>query len=75
MGVVPPAGDFLQRLRSITQRNGALLIFDEVITGFRLAYRGAQQLFGIQPDLSVLGRIIGGDYRLRPTEVAETSWI
>lgn len=60
MGVVPPAADFLQRLRNITQHNGALLIFDEVITGFRLTYGGAQQLFGIEPDLSVLGKIIGG---------------
>lgn len=60
MGVVPPVADFLQSLRRITQREGALLIFDEVITGFRLTDGGAQQMFGIQPDLTVLGKIIGG---------------
>lgn len=60
MGVVPPAPGFLESLRRITERDGALLIFDEVITGFRLAYGGAQTLFGIRPDLTVLGKIIGG---------------
>ena len=51
---------FLEGLRKITQRDGALLIFDEVITGFRIAYGGAQTSFRIQPDLSVFGKIIGG---------------
>ena len=60
MGVVPPAPGFLESLRRITERDGALLIFDEVITGFRLAYGGAQTAFGIRPDLTVLGKIIGG---------------
>ncbi len=60
MGVVPPAAGFLDALRSITARNGALLIFDEVITGFRVAYGGAQTLFGVTPDLTCLGKIIGG---------------
>ena len=60
MGVVPPAPDFLAALRRITERDGALLIFDEVITGFRLAYGGAQTAFGIHPDITVLGKIIGG---------------
>jgi len=60
MGVVPPEPDFLQSLRRITQREGALLIFDEVITGFRLSYGGTQNAYGIQPDLTVLGKIIGG---------------
>jgi glutamate-1-semialdehyde 2,1-aminomutase len=60
MGVVPPAPDFLATLRRITERDGALLIFDEVITGFRLAYGGAQTAFGIHPDITVLGKIIGG---------------
>jgi glutamate-1-semialdehyde 2,1-aminomutase len=60
MGVVPPAEGFLAGLREITKREGALLIFDEVITGFRLAWGGAQQLYGITPDLTVLGKIIGG---------------
>src|SRR6202163_568732 len=60
MGVVPPAPGFLQRLRDLTTRHGALLIFDEVITGFRLCYGGAQTMFGIVPDLTTLGKIIGG---------------
>ncbi len=60
MGVVPPVPGFLQGLRDLTRRAGALLIFDEVITGFRLAYGGAQTLFGIAPDLTALGKIIGG---------------
>lgn len=60
MGVVPPAEGFLQGLREITRRHGALLIFDEVITGFRLAPGGAQELFGVQPDLTCLGKILGG---------------
>src|SRR5207249_8943226 len=60
MGVVPPAPGFLAGLREITRRNGALLIFDEVITGFRLHFGGAQTLFGIEPDLTALGKIIGG---------------
>lgn len=60
MGCVPPAPGFLQGLRSITERYGALLIFDEVMTGFRLALGGAQQLYGIQPDLTTVGKVIGG---------------
>ncbi|MHC1712347.1 MAG: glutamate-1-semialdehyde 2,1-aminomutase [Solidesulfovibrio sp.] len=60
MGLVPPAPGFLEGLRELTARYGALLIFDEVITGFRLAYGGAQSVFGINPDLTCLGKIIGG---------------
>ncbi|MCC6857493.1 MAG: glutamate-1-semialdehyde 2,1-aminomutase [Bryobacterales bacterium] len=60
MGCVPPAPGFLTLLRETTERHGALLIFDEVMTGFRLAYGGAQQLFGIRPDLTTLGKVIGG---------------
>jgi glutamate-1-semialdehyde 2,1-aminomutase len=60
MGVVPPKPEFLKALREITARHGALLIFDEVITGFRLCYGGAQTIFGITPDLTTLGKIIGG---------------
>jgi glutamate-1-semialdehyde 2,1-aminomutase len=60
MGVVPPAPGFLESLRTVTERNGALLIFDEVITGFRVAYGGAQDRFHIHPDLTILGKIIGG---------------
>jgi glutamate-1-semialdehyde 2,1-aminomutase len=60
MGVVAPAEGFLEGLREITKREGALLIFDEVITGFRIAYGGAQQVYNVTPDLTVLGKIIGG---------------
>ena len=60
MGVVPPAPGFLEGLRDETARRGIVLIFDEVITGFRLGYGGAQNLFGIRPDLTCLGKIIGG---------------
>ena len=60
MGVVEPAPGFLQGLREIAKREGALLIFDEVITGFRVAYGGAQGVYGIDPDLTVMGKVIGG---------------
>jgi glutamate-1-semialdehyde 2,1-aminomutase len=60
MGVVPPAAGFLEGLRQITQEHGALLIFDEVVTGFRVARGGAQELYGVEPDLTCLGKIIGG---------------
>mgnify|MGYP001813220574 FL=1 len=60
MGLVAPEKDFLQTLRELTDRFGAVLIFDEVMTGFRVAYGGAQALFGVQPDLTCFGKIIGG---------------
>ena len=60
MGVVPPRDGFLQGLRDLTARHGALLIFDEVITGFRVEYGGAQQRYGIAADITCLGKIIGG---------------
>ncbi len=60
MGVVPPADGFLEHLREATRAAGALLVFDEVITGFRLARGGAQDLYGVEPDLTVLGKVIGG---------------
>ncbi|MGA7239954.1 MAG: glutamate-1-semialdehyde 2,1-aminomutase [Bryobacteraceae bacterium] len=60
MGCVPPAPGFLEALHKITQRAGALLIFDEVMTGFRVAFGGAQQLYGVVPDLTTLGKVIGG---------------
>ncbi len=60
MGVVPPADGFLQGLRDISTKNGALLIFDEVITGFRLGKGGAQERFNVMPDITTLGKIIGG---------------
>jgi glutamate-1-semialdehyde 2,1-aminomutase len=60
MGCVPPLPGYLETLRNLTSKHGSLLIFDEVMTGFRLALGGAQQRFGIQPDLTTLGKIIGG---------------
>ena len=60
MGVIPPRPRFLQGLREVTSRYGSLLIFDEVITGFRLAYGGAQEVFNVIPDITCLGKIIGG---------------
>jgi glutamate-1-semialdehyde 2,1-aminomutase len=60
MGCVPPQPGFLEALREITARHGALLILDEVMTGFRVAYGGAQARFGIRPDLTTLGKVIGG---------------
>ncbi len=60
MGVVPPAPGFLDSLRRLTKSHGALLIFDEVISGFRASYGGAQALYGLTPDLTCLGKIIGG---------------
>ena len=59
-GVIPPAPGFLEGLRELTAEHGVILIFDEVITGFRLAYGGAQEYYGIRPDLTCLGKIIGG---------------
>ena len=60
MGVVPPAEGFLEFLRAACDAAGALLVFDEVITGFRVARGGAQELYGVEPDLTVLGKVIGG---------------
>ncbi len=60
MGCVLPSTDFLQCLRKLTSNDGAILIFDEVMTGFRLAYGGAQERFGITPDMTTLGKIVGG---------------
>ena len=60
MGLVPPKAGFLETLRSETEKHGTLLIFDEVMTGFRVAYGGAQSLYNIRPDLSCFGKIVGG---------------
>jgi glutamate-1-semialdehyde 2,1-aminomutase len=60
MGVVPPAPDFLPALRRLCDASGSLLVFDEVITGFRVARGGAQELYGVVPDLTILGKIVGG---------------
>lgn len=60
MGTIPPQADFLSGLRELTTQEGILLIFDEVMSGFRVAYGGAQELYGITPDMTTLGKIIGG---------------
>ena len=62
MGVVPPQSGFLEGLREITKAHNSLLVFDEIITGFRVAYGGAQSLFDVLPDLTCLGKIIGGGF-------------
>ena len=62
MGCVPPLAGFLEELRSQCSRCGALLIFDEVMTGFRVAWGGAQRLYGVQPDLTCLGKVVGGGF-------------
>src|SRR6185503_12703296 len=62
--IIPPAPGFLDKLRKITAENGVPLIFDEVVTGFRLAYGGAQEYYGVVPDLCTLGKVIGGGFPL-----------
>lgn len=64
LGVAPPQEGFLQGMRELARRHGSLLIFDEMVTGFRLAYGGAQEAFGVTPDLACFGKIIGGGYPL-----------
>src|ERR1700758_4479461 len=60
MGCVPPARGYLEAVRAVTSNDGALLLFDEVMTGFRVSFGGAQELYAIQPDLTTMGKIIGG---------------
>jgi glutamate-1-semialdehyde 2,1-aminomutase len=60
MGVIPPAEGYLERLRALCDQSGTLLVFDEVMTGFRVHYGGAQTLYGVRPDLTILGKVIGG---------------
>jgi len=62
MGVVPPAPEFLEGLRDLTAEHGSLLIFDEVITGFRVALGGAQSVYGVTPDITCLGKVVGGGF-------------
>jgi glutamate-1-semialdehyde 2,1-aminomutase len=75
MGVVPPEPGFLESLRRLCDESGALLVFDEVITGFRVARGGAQELYGVRPDLTILGKIVGGGLPLAafggPSELME----
>ena len=72
MGVVPPAQGFLEGLRTLADRYSSLLIFDEVISGFRVGKGGAQTHYGVRPDLTCLGKIIGGGCRLVPMGVVLT---
>jgi glutamate-1-semialdehyde 2,1-aminomutase len=74
MGTVAPRAGYLEALREITRRAAAVLIFDEVMTGFRLALGGAQQLYGVRPDMTCLGKIMGGGLPARPTAGGPTSW-
>ena len=62
MGVVPPEPGFLEGLRQLCTSSGALLVFDEVITGFRIAFGGAQSVYGVTPDLTILGKVMGGGF-------------
>jgi len=77
MGCVPPLPGFLQALRTLCDRYGVLLVFDEVMSGFRVAWGGAQTRYGVQPDLTCLGKVVGGDYLLpslqtsSPTEAGD----
>src|SRR5207302_2725219 len=64
MGVVPPEPGFLDALRTLCDASGALLVFDEVITGFRVGRGGAQERFGVTPDLTILGKVVGGGFPL-----------
>ena len=74
MGCVPPAPGFLEGLRGICDANGSLLILDEVMTGFRVAYGGTQALYGIKPDLTILGKITGGGMPIGAYGAAASSW-
>lgn len=74
MGLVLPQPGFLQGLRDLTRAHGAVLIFDEVITGFRVAFGGAQAAFGIDPDLTCLGKIIGGGLPVGAYGGKKKSW-
>jgi glutamate-1-semialdehyde 2,1-aminomutase len=74
MGVVLPERGFLEGLRKICDEEGIILIFDEVITGFRAAYGGVQELYGIKADLTCLGKIIGGVFRWAPMVERKRSW-
>src|SRR3989475_6566820 len=63
-GVVAPKGNYLKRLRQLTRKRGIVLIFDEVLTGFRLAYGGAQEYYDVRPDMTTFGKIAGGGFQL-----------
>ena len=75
MGVVPPEPGFLEVLRALCDASGALLVFDEVITGFRIARGGAQERYGVLPDLTILGKIAAAVCRSRRSAAAPRSWI
>lgn len=73
MGVVPPVPGFLEGLRSLCDEHNAILIFDEVMAGFRVAFGGAQARYGIRPDLTTLGKIVAGEHLPRRTADGRTS--
>ena len=74
MNCIPPVAGFLESLREECTRHGAVLIFDEVMTGFRVALGGAQALYGIRPDLTTLGKIVGGGMPVGASAAVATSW-
>jgi glutamate-1-semialdehyde 2,1-aminomutase len=74
MGCVPPSAGFLEALRRVTAAHDALLIFDEVMTGFRVAYGNAQERYGVRPDLTTLGKVIGGGLPVGAYGAGVTSW-
>ena len=74
MNLVRPSENFVRALRSLTAKHGAVLIYDEVMTGFRVALGGAQSLHGITPDLTTMGKVIGGGMPLAASAGAKTSW-
>ena len=74
MNLIQPSAEFVQALRSLTEQHGAVLIYDEVMTGFRVALNCAQGLHGIKPDLTTLGKVVGGGMPLAALAAAPTSW-
>jgi len=74
VGCIPPREGYLEFLRQITSENGIILIFDEVITGFRLAEGGAQEYYGVTPDLVTFGKILGGGFPIGQYLENESTW-
>ncbi|SFO18886.1 Aminotransferase class-III [Roseovarius lutimaris] len=72
--IIPARPGYLQGLRDLCDRHHVLLIFDEIVTGFRLAYGGAQERYGVVPDICTLGKIIGGGFAWRPWAPVPRSW-
>ena len=72
--ILPPRPGFLEGVRELTARHDVPLVFDEIVTGFRLAYGGAQAYYGVVPDVCTLGKVLGGAIRSPPSPGARTSW-